>query len=694
MLLYFGKAVFFAARGVCMFTETIKDLFDPQNILHVAQMRDKFFSTGDTRDITGVRDEILLGWKLFYDTGFLHFQKPVVHDLDKRIEKSAELMETAVPYMEKLHRFLQHDSFWVTLLDADGVIVKLVGSDGMLAELASTGLVEGSNRGKDVPYCGLFHLVYILQKPFILVSTEHASAVDDNLAGAACPILDSHTKEPIGFIAVSGHWWDSHIHTLGLAIIAAEAISQQLTLERASRQICVMNKSINKINQRLYTTIESVDSGVVYFNEEGKIKTINHNAIRFFGITKNADDVLGMNILSFLDKKITMKKIFENTKNGETYCYDLAAPVQSALVFQGEYPLYCFFKLIPNEDHAVEYIMQLFKRDEAQLKATNMVYSKPAFTFDNIIGSSQPMMLAKKAAALGSKHNPAILIMGESGTGKELFAQAIHNASDRSGGPFVAINCGAIPRSLIESELFGYEKGAFTGADKNGHPGKFELANGGTLFLDEIGDMPYDVQVTLLRVLQSKEVLRIHGVKPLKIDVRIISATNKNLQESIRNRTFRDDLYYRLNVFSISLPPLRNRGGDIELLAHYFLDMYNRMFGTKVKTISGEALHCFNEYSWPGNIRELENVIERSLIICQSGQIEIDDLPASLKQNLHRSKTAAGNRNEQISEKDEILTALKKYGGNLTQAAKYIGLSRPTLYKRMKLYDINKGAYS
>jgi transcriptional regulator with PAS, ATPase and Fis domain len=690
-----ANGAFFNAGGVCMLTESIKDLFDPQCILHVGKMRDKFFTgAGDAKDITGVRDEILLGWKLTYENGyrFPYFQKPVVHDLDKRIEKSAELMEIAVPYMEKLHSFLQHDSFWVTLLDADGVILKLVGADKMLAELAETGLVEGSDRGSNAPYCGLFHLVYILQKPFILVSTEHASTIDDNLAGAACPILDSQTKKPIGFIAVSGHWWDSHIHTLGLAIIAAEAISQQLTLKRASRQIFAMNKSINKMNHRLHTTIESINSGIVYFNEVGKIKTISRNAVRFLGIKKDANDVLGTNILLYLDKKITMKKIFENTKNGKTYRYDLTATVRSDLISQGEYPLYCFIKLIPNDDHTIEYIMQLSKRDEAHLQATNMVYSKPSFRFDDIIGTSQPMMLAKKIAALGAKHNPAILITGESGTGKELFAQAIHNASDRACGPLIAINCGAIPRSLIESELFGYEKGAFTGADK-GHPGKFELANGGTLFLDEIGDMPYDVQVTLLRVLQTKEVLRIGGVKPVKIDVRVISATNKNLQDSIRNRTFRDDLYYRLNVFTITLPPLRDRGEDIELLARYFLDMYNRMFDTKVKTISSEVLHCFNEYSWPGNIRELENVIERSLIICQSGQIEIEDLPASLTQHLDRSKPVVNNIGEHISEKDEIILALRKYGGNLTQAAKYIGLSRPTLYKRMKIYHINKNAY-
>lgn len=677
--------------------QDIKGLFEPKQILHVGKMRDVFFSTGSMQGITGVRKEILYGWKVSYENGyrFPNFKKPVVTDLHLRTMRSAELMEVAVPYMEKLYGFLQQDSFWVTLLDENGVILKLIGSETILTELTATGLIEGSNRGKDAPYGGLFHLVYVLQKPFMLVATEHAASVDDNLAGAACPIFDTQTKKAVGFIAVSGHWWDSHVHTLGLAIIAAEAISQQLQLKLAGRQIGNMNRSMQKINHRLHTTIESIDSGIIYCNEEGRIKTINKNALRYLGISQGTADVTGTNVLLYLDKKITMKKIVENTKQGEVYSYELRTPVKAEYLTRGKYPLYCYIRCISDEDKAGEYIITLSKQSETHLKAANIAYPRPAFTFDDIIGQSAPMLEAKKIAALGAGHNPAILITGESGTGKELFAQAIHNASDRAGGPFIAINCGAIPRTLIESELFGYERGSFTGADKNGHPGKFELAHGGTIFLDEIGDMPYDVQVTLLRVLQTREVLRIGGAKPIKIDVRVISATNKDLQESIRNHTFRDDLYYRLNVFTIALPPLRDRGDDIEVLAQYFLDVYNRMYQKNVAGLADDVLQLFRSYFWPGNIRELENVIERTLIVCQSGKIMRQDLPAFLLQEAVPDHGTDLSEFIQVSasERERILEALKMYEGNITKAARHLGVSRPTLYKRVETYHIRKAEF-
>lgn len=315
------------------------------------------------------------------------------------------------------------------------------------------------------------------------------------------------------------------------------------------------------------------------------------------------------------------------------------------------------------------------------------MYTQPHFQFENIIGTSEAMKKAKNLARIAAPHDTAVMILGESGTGKEMFAQAIHNASRRADGPFIAINCGAIPRTLIESELFGYEKGAFTGADKNGHPGKFELANGGTLFLDEIGDMPYDVQVSLLRVLQSREVLRIGSRKPIKIDVRIISATNQNLEEKINNRTFRDDLYYRLNVFPIFLPPLRDREGDIEYLANYFVDVYSQRYNKCTHGFSPEALHLLNHYSWPGNIRQLENTVERALLISQGDWIEKNALPLKM-QNIRKEIINQNNGNE--LERLSICKALKKYDFNITQAAKLLGISRPTLYKKMKQYHIEK----
>jgi transcriptional regulator with PAS, ATPase and Fis domain len=226
--------------------------------------------------------------------------------------------------------------------------------------------------------------------------------------------------------------------------------------------------------------------------------------------------------------------------------------------------------------------------------------------------------------------NSNVLITGESGTGKELMAQSIHNASDRSHMPFVAINCGALPRGLVESELFGYEGGSFTGSKKTGNPGKFELADGGTIFLDEIGDMPLDVQVALLRVIQEKEVCRIGGSKPKRIDIRIIAATNKNLAEEVQNKTFRQDLYYRLNVLVINMPSLRKRKEDLEPLINSILERIKSRTNKPYLAIEVQAMNLLKSYDWPGNIRELENILERAANTCRNFTISKSDIPLNI----------------------------------------------------------------
>jgi len=674
-----------------MLTDDIKNLFNPQHVKYISEMRDKYFRTRNLKDIVGVRPDILMGWQESYEHGFddIYPNKPVVRDLQRRLEKNAQVMHVAIPYMKKIFSFIDHKSFWLTFMDTEGVILKLIGTPKMLEELKATGLIEGSNRGEDAPYCGLFHLVYKLKKPFMLVATEHASPIDDNLAGSASPIIDLRTKKVLGYIGISGHWWDSHVHTLGMAIIAGEAISQALALQTANRKILDMNKSIKNINRRLNTTVESVDSGLVYFDDKGNIKTINKNAVQLLGIQLRHEAILGKNIFNFIDNKLTIDKIHCHTNKNEIYHYDLLTPLAANVIGKGEYPLYVTIQNTIQEDRA-EYIMIIKKRAEVHQTAAKIVYPTGSFTFEDIIGQSEEMSKVKRLAQMAAQHDPAVMILGESGTGKELFAQAIHHASNRAKGPFVAINCGAIPRTLIESELFGYEKGAFTGADKNGHPGKFELADGGTVFLDEIGDMPYDVQITLLRVLQTRQVLRIGGTKPIKVNVRIISATNKDLDEEIKNKTFRDDLYYRLNVFTIPLPPLRERKGDVEILAKYFFSNYQKIYNKKVKGFSREALQMLNKYDWPGNIRQLENAVDRALIVCQTEYIELEDFSNKLITETNRGENIESEKLTTKSDKLVILKTLQTFNNNISKTAKYLGLSRPTLYKKIKKYGISK----
>jgi PAS domain S-box-containing protein len=314
------------------------------------------------------------------------------------------------------------------------------------------------------------------------------------------------------------------------------------------------------------------------------------------------------------------------------------------------------------------------------------------YSFRNIIGNSKSLMKVKKIAEKAARTNSNVLIIGESGTGKELFAHAIHNASERRLGPFVKINCAAIPSELLESELFGYEEGAFTGAKKGGKKGKFELANGGTILLDEIGDMPLNMQAKLLRVLQEKELERVGGNIVQNLDVRIIASTNKDLEELVKNKKFRQDLYYRLNVMTVSLPPLRERREDIKELAIAIKTKLTKRLGIYVEGITEEALDYLANYNWPGNIRELENVIERAINLLDSDLlIKPEHLPKRITKNttkFHiRSNRKLKNILEEV-EKEVILEYLQENNGNKNKTAKMLGISRVNLYKKLEKYDL------
>ncbi|WP_253197934.1 sigma-54 interaction domain-containing protein [Clostridium gasigenes] len=340
--------------------------------------------------------------------------------------------------------------------------------------------------------------------------------------------------------------------------------------------------------------------------------------------------------------------------------------------------------LLNNKLNRVQQEVEFYKRELGKER-------KEKYSFDNIIAISIKSLEAKRICTLLSKTDSTVLLIGESGTGKEIHACAIHNSSKRALGPLVKINCGAIPPSLIETELFGYDEGAFTGAKKGGKKGKFELANGGTIFLDEIGDMAIDMQVRLLRVIQEKEIERVGGSSVKKIDIRIIAATNKNLEEAVKLGKFREDLYYRLNVMKVELPPLRERKEDIEPLSDRLRIKVANRLGIYVEGISKDAINCLYNYNWPGNVRELENIIERSIILLDSNNIIIEpkNLPEGfslnkIKHDFNEEKSLK-NIIEDV-EKDVIKACLNRNNWNKNKASKILGISRANLYKKIDAY--------
>ena len=363
------------------------------------------------------------------------------------------------------------------------------------------------------------------------------------------------------------------------------------------------------------------------------------------------------------------------------------------------------FDYITKPFDQAEFKQVIDKAAKTRALAQKNVLSKESRHAIRLIGNSPAIQEVIRIIEKVADTPSTVLITGESGTGKELVAHALHNLSSRRSGPFIKINCAAIPKDLMESELFGYEKGAFTGAVTS-KPGRFELADGGTLLLDEIAEIPIEMQVKLLRVLQESEFERVGGVKTIKVDVRLIAATNRNLEKEIQEGRFREDLYYRLNVVPINLPALRERREDIPLLADAFRQRFNRRLGKSVDRIHPDALAALQAYAWPGNVRELENVMERTLLFAEGAEIRLEDLPENIRGQAEASvETSAATPLPSLIpadasmkdivkgataaiEKDLIVRALEETGGNVTQSAKKLKISRKSLQNKMKEFGL------
>ena len=338
--------------------------------------------------------------------------------------------------------------------------------------------------------------------------------------------------------------------------------------------------------------------------------------------------------------------------------------------------------------------------EESRLREENESLKRSIERRYELVGESGKIKTLKRQIALAGPTNGWVLIHGESGTGKELVARAIHRASKRVDGPFVEVNCAAIPQELIESELFGHEKGAFTGATSMKR-GKFELAHGGTIFLDEIADMSMATQAKVLRVLEGQEFQRVGGTKTLKADVRVVAASNKNLSDEIRKGTFREDLFYRLNVVPLEVPPLRERADDIPRLVRHFLQEFSNEYGQKPKTIDDDALALFARHSWPGNVRELRNIIERLIIMVPGSALRAQDVPPPIgvthREQLAQALSAvrqAGQNHTTLKdarsefEREFIARKLREYGGNVSRTADAIGVERSNLHRKIKTLGI------
>lgn len=641
---------------------------------------DQFFLNPNFNE-SSVRPEILASWRRSRAFGVdsASVRKTVLscEALRDRIQRNQVMCDTAVPFMENLYEFVKGTGFCAILSDADGIVLRIIGDDDSLETARETLLVEGADRSEAALGTNAIGTALYLRQPIQIWADEHYYQPHRLWSCSAAPIFDP-AGDLVGLLCLSGNWENVHFHTLGMVVSASKAITMQL---EAKNLFTEANDAKNKLSK----TVELLNYGLLFTDGNGRITQINSLAASLLNIgSDDKERITGTCIGDYVPSDVfDIRRLLES--GGDEREFDLDT-------FMGT--LHC--SAVRVSGHAGgkgEIAITIRKTEHIHRMVNRIVGSSARFTWDDIVGQSPAIREVRRLAQVAAPYPSNVLLQGESGTGKELFAQAIHNASNRSARPFVAINCGALPRSLIESELFGYEGGAFTSSNREGKAGKFELANGGTIFLDEIGDMPFDVQANLLRVLQTREVVRIGGKKSIQIDVRVICATNKNLEDSILNKTFREDLYYRLNVFAIAIPPLRERDDDIRLLSDYMLAKYTRSFNKPVCGFHPNAYEILTRYPWHGNVRELENTIERAVLVCQGDEITPADLPAtlSLRQAQHIMPQTDPAAVITMSQSEEILirNAISQNRGNIHRISRKLGLSRSTLYRKLKKYAID-----
>ena len=627
-------------------------------------------------------DYVVKGWKRCEEKNTdinsgLCFFNVSAFDLNSLLTENSDLIHHSKYVLDSLSEYM--GSFIsVMLINKSGYILNEKKSKGNTSVNFPVGgrLLEKFNGNT------AFSTSTIENKPICLIGDEHYCKSYYDYTTISAPVHSC--GEIVGVLYAIGLKDEVSKSSLGMIAAAAKAISIGFDSGKENKQLIAKNKSESNI-------VDTITDGVLSVDKDGFITFLNQVGAEILcvdresSIGKHASDIVDfkpvvLEVLKtgkgYIDKEFLLTK-----KTGEKIHFiKTAVPIK-------------------DEEGNLVSVVDTFRKIKRVNKLVNEMNGSYAnFNFDDIVGSSNKIKDCISKAKIAAMSMSNVLITGESGTGKELIAQSIHSFGERKNQPFVSINCGAIPRELLESELFGYEPGSFTGASAKGRTGKFELADGGTIFLDEIGEMPIDMQVKLLRVIQEKKITRIGGNAVFDLDVRIIAATNKDLFEQCNKGAFREDLYYRINVLHVMLPPLRERKEDISDLIHCFIEKINMKLDKNISDISFGAMNKILSYSWPGNVRELENSVERAVNLCNTNTITENDI---FIENLHKNTTRFSDQGSQVGvisetdiepleviEKRAIERALNIAGGNITVTANLLQVTRNTIYNKIKRYNL------
>lgn len=580
--------------------------------------------------------------------------------------ENARMTRVAAPILAEVDLVMRASGSVAVLADGSGCMIQMAGDPKVMEAGREIGVQVGGHWSETAAATNGIGTALRVGRPVQIFGAEHFLPFVHCWSCSAVPVRDPIDNSIVAVFNISGPLETAHSHTLGLAVASACALERELARYQLRQDYFVLEQSLLVGGGR--------DMGLVSVDHRGRILRAD----------PSARQLLGLAVSNEWGLKAVLRPALVKHEQAMAAGQEVD-PVRIRLegAVQGDRSTDATLTPLVADGLLVGGILRL-EGGPPPAKATFRSVQPMAQAFGGILGNSPALCEAVALAHKASSHTANVLILGETGTGKELLARAIHQVSPRRGGPFVPVNCGALAPGLIGSELFGYEGGAFTGSRRGGAAGKFEAASGGTLFLDEVGDLPPEQQVYLLRVLQDRIVYRVGGSRPIPVDVRVIAATNRNLETEVAAGRFRQDLYFRLNVLRIDVPPLRTRPEDVGPLVSYFLQQFSDRHGLRRRGISQEALALLQAYPWPGNVRELENVLEQAAVMCEGHQIEVTDLPMALR-------STAGDPDQPLldaAERRAIELALARSNGVLVRAARELGISRSTLYRKLDRYGL------
>jgi transcriptional regulator of acetoin/glycerol metabolism len=646
-----------------------------------------------------VKEQLSDMWEMFVKDGILHPElDPIVknswlrskqykvnpfqttgkeklseQDLQILLSNKKELIEISLPLINTLYSLVKGSGFLVTLCNENGYLLIVLGDKEPLENAEKIQFVKGANWSEKAMGTNAIGTAIIERNPIQIFSYQHFTSATQSWTCSASPIFDAN-GEIIGVLNISGPYEKVHPHTLGMIVSTVKAIEYELQLTEKTEKNGLMMSYLEE-------TTNTLSDGIIILNEKGFIIKANKIMQQLLHIPSS--EIEGKRITRVIENKDIESFLQTNQEviDREVKLRIRKTDIHTSVLFNA--------KPIVRDDIVIGSLLTVKEIKKVRQLVNHFSGNQAKVTFEDIIGENEHFLQCLNEAKLAAQNDSTVLLMGESGTGKDLLAQAIHNESSRRPSPFIAINCGGIPRDLLGSELFGYVEGAFTGARRGGNAGKFELADGGTLFLDEIGEMSLEMQVLLLRVLQNREVVRIGGAKVVYVNVRIIAATNKDLKREVLKGSFRDDLYFRLNVMPIMLPGLRDRIDDIPLFIEHFSRQLAFRLHKRAPKLADGVLELLKEYDWPGNVRELHNIIERAIVKATQNELTIDLFPEEImtRKSLQRESSLSLPKKEELK-RQALKESIEKNNGNFSKAADYLGISRSTLYRQMKRYNI------